>query len=421
MATAPQSVIHTAFKVKDGCDVCSICDTSLKKMKSSSTTQLWNHLKRFHPSKYDELQGQKIKIPKKEPPTPSTSTFASGPFREFHATRKCSEAEKKRYDQAVLQFIAKDGRPFEVAAGEGFQNMVRELTNSSYAPPHPTTLSRSLGNLNKNAREKLRTKLENRSDCAFSLTFDHYKAKSGVDFLVVMVHYLTENRKSLATHLLDAFALSDHEDHASHGAEDTAALVKQALKNYNLEMKDCIACTTDTTNAMPCAVVKIMGLDWIPCHGHVLQLAINASLESQMMVKRLISWSHKIAGFFHSSTVGDRILKRYQQLTSMPLSRPPMDVKTRWNSTLELLEWVWNNLTALKLALSECQTSTCRNPPKTLPDDHLALLMPAIRILKPVSEATTALSQEKEPSSNITLPTLRVMMQEIENADTSGV
>lgn len=421
MATASKSVIHTAFTTKDGCDVCNICDTSLKRSKSASTTQLWNHLKRFHPSKHDDLQNQKVKRPKTKAPSESSFNCANSAFHEFYKLRKCSEAEKERYDKAILQFIAKDGRSFEMVAGEGFQNLVKELTNSSYVPPHPTTLSRSLGDLTENARRKLRENLENRSDRSFSLTFDHYKAKSGKDFLVVMVHYLTEDRKSLATHLLDAFALAEHQEHASHGAEDTAALVKQALKNFNLEMKDCIACTTDTTNTMPCAVIKILKMDWMPCHGHVLQLAMNASLGCQVMVKRLLSWCHKIAGFLHSSLVGDRILKKYQQLTNIPLSRPPMDVKTRWNSTLELMEWVFQNLTAVKLTLSECQTSSCRDPPKLLPDEHLALLMPAIRILKPVSEATTALSQEKEPTSNITLPTLRVMVQEIENMDSSGL
>lgn len=49
----------------------------------------------------------------------------------FYKSHAYSETEKRRYDQAIFKFIAKDGRSFEMVAGEGFRYMVREFTNLS--------------------------------------------------------------------------------------------------------------------------------------------------------------------------------------------------------------------------------------------------------------------------------------------------
>ena len=55
--------------------------------------------------------------------------------------------KKKKYDEAVLQFIVSDGRPLESTVGAGFKNLCKTLTNDSYVPPVPTTLSRHLNDL----------------------------------------------------------------------------------------------------------------------------------------------------------------------------------------------------------------------------------------------------------------------------------
>ena len=91
-----------------------------------------------------------------------------------------------------------------------------------------------------------------------------------MNFLVVVIHYFKEDKENLATHLLDTFAFPEHEELASHRTRDTAALVTQAVQNFNLDLNDCIVYRTDTIYALPCAVVKELQLEWMPCHGHML-------------------------------------------------------------------------------------------------------------------------------------------------------
>ena len=51
------------------------------------------------------------------------------------------------------------------------------------------------------------------------------------------------------------------------------------------------------------------------------------------MVKTLIRDCHRLAKFFHSSSVGLRTLNMKQNELGLKETTPPMDVITRWNST----------------------------------------------------------------------------------------
>jgi len=56
--------------------------------------------------------------------------------------KRLDASKKEAYDLAVLKFVVEDGRPFETAAGVGFQNLCAVFTDGAYKPPHPTTLLR---------------------------------------------------------------------------------------------------------------------------------------------------------------------------------------------------------------------------------------------------------------------------------------
>ena len=56
--------------------------------------------------------------------------------------KRLDASKKEAYDLAVLKFVVEDGRPFETAAGVGFQNLCAVFTDGDYKPPHPTTLLR---------------------------------------------------------------------------------------------------------------------------------------------------------------------------------------------------------------------------------------------------------------------------------------
>ena len=51
---------------------------------------------------------------------------------------------KKRYNAAVTKFIVCDERSFKLSVGAEFQKLCKKLTDSSYVPSRPTTISRKV-------------------------------------------------------------------------------------------------------------------------------------------------------------------------------------------------------------------------------------------------------------------------------------
>ena len=73
---------------------------------------------------------------------------------------------------------------------------------------------------------------------------------------------------------------------------------------------------------MPCTA-RQLGINWQGCAAYRLQLSINAALDVQRMIQNLIGHVHKIAGFFHSSTVGQTTLAKYQTDQGMKETKTP--------------------------------------------------------------------------------------------------
>ena len=85
----------------------------------------------------------------------------------------------------------------------------------------------------------------------------------------------------------------------------------QELERFGIDSSSLFFATTDTTNTIPCTA-RQLGITWQGCAAHSLQLSIYAALDVQRVIQNLIGHVHKFAGFFHSSTVGQATLTKYQ-------------------------------------------------------------------------------------------------------------
>ena len=167
--------------------VCNECSQKMKKQSSKTTTHLWNHYKRKHPLIYQELLlnknenlSNKSLISRKQSSIPH---FFRAPI---------SEEIQKRFDDALLEFIIQDGRPFEITSGSGFLHFCKTISNNTYNPPHPTTLSRRLDLKVENLKENIKRDMSNElKERKFSITFDHWRSSNYLTFLVITLHYIT--------------------------------------------------------------------------------------------------------------------------------------------------------------------------------------------------------------------------------------
>jgi len=186
--------------------------------------------------------------------------------------------------------------------------------------------------LQNNFVETIKTEV---GDSRPSITFDHWKADNETNYLVLTIHYISESW-TIQSRCLSVVNLENLD--ADHTSAKTAEIIEIEFAKHNIDAANIFFATTDTTNTMP-RTAKLIDVQWHPCAAHTLQLAINANV---------------IAGFFHSSTVGQAALAKYQVDKGLAESKPPVDVTTRFNSTFILLDWIHKNVEPVSLALVDC-------------------------------------------------------------------
>ena len=80
------------------------------------------------------------------------------------------------------------------------------------------------------------------------------------------------------------------------------------LSKFDLNSDNIFRAKTDTTPNMPCTL-KLLGIDWLGCCAHKLQLCVKSAIHNQPILVTLISKAHKIVGLFHSSSIGQAAIK----------------------------------------------------------------------------------------------------------------
>ena len=90
----------------------------------------------------------------------------------------------------MLRFIIEDGRPFETTSGSGFINLCSVLTQGQYHPPHPTTLSRNLGDMVDNLYINFQQSIKSQFISKPSITLKPTMAITFLFLLVTLFHPL---------------------------------------------------------------------------------------------------------------------------------------------------------------------------------------------------------------------------------------
>ena len=81
--------------------------------------------------------------------------------------------------------------------------------------------------------------------------------------------------------------------------------------------------------------LKLLGIDWLDCCAHKLQLCVKSAIHNQPILVTIISKAHKIIGFFHSSSVGQAALRFLKENLSQSL-------QLMWKRALTALLTYWN-------------------------------------------------------------------------------
>jgi hypothetical protein len=231
------------------------------------------------------------------------------------------------------------------------------------------------------AKEKLKDEFKHAS--YISLTTDGWTSRATTSYLAVTAHYILEDVWELQSALLGC--LECHERH-------TAEYIKEELitiaNEWQIEDKIYV-CVTDNAANMK-AAIRLTGWEHFPCIAHTLNLIVRASLNISSSVIKKVKC---IAEYFHRSPMATKKFISLQEQLK-PQNKPlklKIDVTTRWNSTLDMIERI-----SILQEPVEAALGMLHNPVESLSEDEWKALPEIIKILKPFKQLTEEFSSQKE-------------------------
>lgn len=162
----------------------------------------------------------------------------------------------------------------------------------------------------------------------------------------------------------------------------------------------------DNARNMDVAVREAGLAPHIKCFAHTLNLATQAGL-SVPRVTRLLGRVRRVVAFFHRSPTATSVLASKQKALLNKCGnehKPIMDVATRWNSSLDMIERHLEQQPAVAAALLSADVRRNAREIDTLDNSDIRDAEDIVSLLKSLKTATTVLSDEKTPTVSLIMP-----------------
>ena len=307
------SPVWSSFdKIQDDTVKCKICSATLC-FSGGSTGSMMNHLKMKHPS----AAGGK------------TAGSSQATLGSFLRRESCNPARSNKITELIAEMIASESLPISLVEADGFRKLLGYL-EPGYTAPCRKTMTAQLNMMFENKKGSLKNKLKDVESVA--LTTDCWTSRSQEGYMTVTAHYIEDWQHHSAVLDTSPVAQLDTEDTDNGPQRHTAPALAQQLKNVaeHWQIDDKISAVVHD-NASNTKDVGNLALD-------VPGLAVNAGLECNRSITKVIGGANPLVGHFKHSTVATKALEAKQQQMDSPKHRLISSCKTRWNSTFEMLE-----------------------------------------------------------------------------------
>ena len=126
------------------------------------------------------------------------------------------------------------------------------------------------------------------------------------------------------------------------------------------------------------------------CVSHTLHLVVIKALEKNRVVTSLLSKVRSISGHVHRSSKASNRLHELQTQLNLPQHMLKTDIKTRWNYTFYMLQWLVEQCRAVQIITQEFNMG--RAPTFIYPNEW-GLASGMLTVLSPFEKVTWALSK----------------------------
>lgn len=304
-----------------------------------------------------------------------------------------------------------------------------------YTVPLRSTMTRLLRSTYNDVSVSIKTMIT--QECNFyALTSDIWSSRTSEAYISLMVHYLTKSF-TMKVITLRCAPFSN----VRHTGAEIAKIIKESLEDAGMCLDNLVVYVTDNaSNAIKSA--KDLGVKHQGCVAHLLNLIVQKlvrwklTIDNQPTLDGISKHLHNISKsieivrdyvkYLSSSTIGSEWLKKSMERSNENPRSIPLDVITRWNSTLYMLKIATKLRVHLDAFCSYIYTEEGRaafsNCSKITQISHEQwfLLQNICKLLDLFDLATKALSGEKYPTWALTLPVLREIKHNLMAFEVTG-
>ncbi|CAI5694995.1 unnamed protein product [Oreochromis niloticus] len=231
---------------------------------------------------------------------------------------------------------------------------------------------------------------------AVSLTSDMWISINTEAYLAVTCHFVDES-STLNTVVLGVQYFPN-----AHTAENIAQVKGSLMTEWAITDKVTCLVTVGAANMGACA--RELRLKHAMCIAHTLNLVVKKALDQTPELSDIRAKSRKIVGYFGSSTTAKERLSVVQEQLRKPQLKLIQEVETRWNSTYNMLQRLFEQREPVGAALASLTTDI---PPVS--SEEFGIISECLLVLAPFNDATTELSQEKRVSGSKVIPLLTML------------
>ena len=215
------------------------------------------------------------------------------------------------------------------------------------------------------------------------------------------IHYIDSEWVLRSACLQASFSPEDHT------GDNIKLAVLATLQNWNLDIKDQVAITTDNASNIKLAC-RLLGCCQLSCFSHNLDLAVQRGLDDHR-IERVLKVCRKIVATFSYSWQRRRQLLDEQQKRNLPTHKLKADVKTRWSSVYDMVQRIMEQKEALREVLSVDRSTAYL----VLTWQDMDVLESVSTVLAPLRELTDLLAGEKKVTASAVIPLLQHLTNHI--------
>jgi hypothetical protein len=333
-----------------------------------------------------------------KPKVPKIDAFLS-------AGRTCNVDRATKLNDKIAMMIVKDLRPISFVAGSGFKDLMA-FCEPGYNMPGRTFFTAKLEKMQAELKESLKATLALTKFVA--LTSDIWTSAANESYISVTVHYI-DNSWVLCDRVLAVMPIDER-----HTGDNIVKWLLDALAQYDLSPSKVSALVHDNGSNMVAAAKKLEALHgWssVRCVAHTIQLVVNAVLQSVSISDTLTS-ARRVVEHFKRSALATSMLHAKQEQMSVPDHQMIMDVSTRWNSTLYMIDRLLEQRWPVSAVLSDKGHKSCQN----LSEIKWEMLSTVKSMLEPFEAATVFISGEKYVTASAVVSVIHALRAKMEPA-----